>query len=109
MCIHGFQYRGNIIENWKMAKLFSRPGKIMEFEKKGQNHGKIMEFQNALWKNHGILLFEIFSHATFDIFSARHARNLSFSFRIDHGKSSENHGKFMEKSWNFILGNGWKP
>ena len=29
-----------------MKKAFSRPGQIMEFGKKGQNHGKFMEFQN---------------------------------------------------------------
>ena len=34
----GFQHRGKIMEFWKMAKLFFRPGKIMEFEKKGQSH-----------------------------------------------------------------------
>ncbi len=27
-----------------------------------------MEFQNALWKNHGILFFEIVLHATFESF-----------------------------------------
>ncbi len=62
------------MEFWKMAKSFSRPGKIMEFEKKVKIMEKIMEFQNASWKNHGILFFEIFSNATFDIFwRAMHA------------------------------------
>ena len=30
-----------------MEKAFSRPGKIMEFEKKNQNHGKVIKFQNT--------------------------------------------------------------
>ena len=81
----------------------------MEFEKKVKIMEKIMEFKNASWKNHRSLFFEILSHATFDVFSVRHACNWSFSFRIDHGKCSKNHGKLMEKSWNFILGNGCKP
>ncbi len=39
-----------IMENWKMArKIFSRPGKILEFEKKGQNNGEIIEFKNYSW------------------------------------------------------------
>ena len=37
--------RRKIMGIWKMTKSFSRPGKIIEFENKGQNHGK----------NHGIL------------------------------------------------------
>ena len=48
------------------------------------NHGKITEF------------VEIFSHTTFEIFSAHCVRNWSLSFHIDHGKCSENHGKIME-------------
>ena len=48
-----------------MAKYFSRPGKIMEFEKRA----KIMEFLNASWKNHHRnLAFLVLSHATFEIF-----------------------------------------
>ncbi len=93
------------MEFWKTAKPVSRPGKIMECEKMA----KIMEFQSESWKNHGILFFEIFSHTTFEISFAHYMRNWSLSFHIDHGKCSENQGKFMEKSWNFILGNGWKP
>ena len=27
-------------------------GKIMEFEKKLNNHGKIMEFSEIIWRNH---------------------------------------------------------
>ncbi len=105
----GFQRHGKIMEFWKTAKSFSRPGKIMEFEKKGQNHGKIMAFQNKSWKNHGILFFEIILHTTFEIFFAPIVCNWSLSLHIDHRKCSKNHGTFMEKSWNFILGNGWKP
>ena len=41
----------------------------MEFEKKGQNHGKIIEFQNTSGKNHGIVFSDIFSHASFEIVS----------------------------------------
>ncbi len=38
----GFPASGKIMETWKMKKTFSRPGKIMEFEK--NQPGKIMEF-----------------------------------------------------------------
>ena len=53
------------------------------------HHGKIVEFY-----------FEIFSFATSEIFSL-YACDWSFSFCIDHG--------IMGKSWDFVLGNGWKP
>ena len=35
--------------NPENGKTFSRTGKIMEFEKQGQNHGKIMAFKNQAW------------------------------------------------------------
>ncbi len=43
----GSQRHGKSWKTWKKKKAFSRPGKIMEFEKKSQNHGKIMELQNT--------------------------------------------------------------
>ena len=38
--VQGSQRPGKSWKTWKMKKAFSRLGKIMEFEKKGQNHGK---------------------------------------------------------------------
>ncbi len=35
------------METWKMKKTFSRPGKIMEFEKSPKKPGKIMEFEKS--------------------------------------------------------------
>ncbi len=43
----GSQRPGKSWKTWIMKNAFSRPGKIMEFEKNGQNHGKTMEFQNT--------------------------------------------------------------
>ena len=43
VCYQGSQRHGKSWKTWKMKKAFSRPGKIMEFEKKA----KIMEFQNT--------------------------------------------------------------
>ena len=46
--ITGFPASGKIIETWKMKKkTFSRPGKIMEFEK-SKKPGKIMEFEKIM-------------------------------------------------------------
>ncbi len=41
----GFPASWKIMKTWKMKITFSRPGKIMEFEKKPQKPGKIMEFE----------------------------------------------------------------
>ena len=41
--IQGSQRHGKSWKTWKMKKAFSRPGKIMEFEKRPKS-----------WKNHGI-------------------------------------------------------
>ena len=43
----GLQCHGKIMESWKIAKSFFRPGKVMEFglKKGGQNLGKIIEFE----------------------------------------------------------------
>ncbi len=49
--------------------------KIMEFEKKA----KIMEFQHVSWKNHGTLLFEIFSHTAFEFFSCATRASIKFA------------------------------
>ena len=62
--------------------------------------------RSKLWKNHGFskmhhgkiieFCFLRFSRLLLLRFFCAHARNWSFSFRIDHGKRSENHGKIME-------------
>ena len=36
-----------------MKKAFSRPGKIMEFEKKAKIMEKSWNFKIPIWKNHG--------------------------------------------------------
>ena len=42
------------MENLEFSGKNSRYGKIMEFDKFGQNHGKIIELnKKVLWKNHG--------------------------------------------------------
>ncbi len=69
----------------------------MDFDNKAKNHGKIMELQKMHpGKIMEFCFFEIFLHATFDIFFMRYAHNWSFSFHINHGKCRENHGKIME-------------
>ncbi len=45
LLVSGFPASGKIMETWKMKKTFSRPGKIMEFEKSKKKPGKIMEFE----------------------------------------------------------------
>ncbi len=121
LCIAQLQYKEVFCSSVSLA--LSRVSSVMEKSwnsGKWQNHFPDLEKSWNLikrpksWKNHGIskcimekswnLVFEIFSHTTFDIFSARHARNWSFSFRIDHGKCYENHGKFMEKIMEFYFG-----
>ena len=51
----GFPASGKIMETWKMKKTFSRPGKIMEFEKSPKNLEKSWNLKKSTWKNHGIL------------------------------------------------------
>ena len=41
--VQGSQWPGKSWKTWKMKNAFSRPGKIMEFEKRPKS-----------WKNHGI-------------------------------------------------------
>ena len=66
----------------------------MEFEKKA----KIMEFQNASWK----FVFGDFPQHYFPC--ATRAIGHFHAIQI-----MENTGIIMEKSWNIISGNGWKP
>ena len=58
----------------------------MEFEKKSQNHGKIMEFQNISLEESWEILF-----------------------CITHGKMMQESWEIMEKSWNLIPGKCWEP
>ncbi len=40
-------------KTWKMKNAFSKPGKIMEFEKKAQIMEKSWNLKISAWKNHG--------------------------------------------------------
>ena len=51
--VQGSQRHGKSWKTWKMKKAFSRPGKIMEFEKKAKIMGKSWNFKIPIWKNHG--------------------------------------------------------
>ena len=53
--VTGFPASGKIMETWEMKKTFSRPGKIMEFEKSPKNLEKSWNLEKSTWKNHGIL------------------------------------------------------
>ncbi len=54
--LQGSQRHGKSWKTWKMKKAFSRPGKIMEFNKKAKIMEKSWNFKIPLWKNHGIFL-----------------------------------------------------
>ncbi len=51
--IQASQRHGKSWKTWKMKKAFSRPGKIMEFEKKAKIMDKSWNFKIPLWKYHG--------------------------------------------------------
>ncbi len=46
----GFPASEKIMETWKMKKTFSRPGKIMEFEKSPKNLEKSWNLKKSTWK-----------------------------------------------------------
>ncbi len=48
----GFPASGKIMETWKMEHTFSRPGKIMEFEKSPKDLEKSWNLKKSTWKNH---------------------------------------------------------
>ncbi len=50
---HRYDRVPNGLENRKMKNAFSKPGKIMEFEKKAKIMEKSWIFKISLWKNHG--------------------------------------------------------
>ncbi len=49
----GSQQPGKSWKTWKMKNAFSRPGKIMELEKKAKIMEKSWNFKISIWKNHG--------------------------------------------------------
>ncbi len=49
----GSQRPGKSWKTWKMKSAFSRPGKIMDFEKKAKIMEKSWNFKISIWKNHG--------------------------------------------------------
>ena len=96
------------MEFWKMAKSFSRPGKIMEFEKKAKimekswnfkmmHHGKIMEF--CFLRFSCTLLLRFFRALCAHLVISRRYRSWKMqreSWNI-HGKIMEFHfGKWLE-------------
>ncbi len=49
----GSERPGKSWKTWKMRHAFSRPGKIMEFQKKVNIMEKSWNFKISVWKNHG--------------------------------------------------------
>ncbi len=63
----GSQRHGKSWITWKMKKAFSRPGKIMEFEKKA----KIIEFENTPMEKSWNFFFELHAHYPKEFCAAR--------------------------------------